>query len=219
MAPRKPPRRPPQRDKRDAEALRLWSEGASFDLVARRLRFRDAKAAETSVMRAFDAADGVEPRAAVRMELHRLDEQERSLWQRAHRGDEDAAEEIKSIQERRSLLVGVEALAGGASSLLAAVNVTVAASEVLDPAKDAALIAIAQKLADVIDAATKPGGDSDLALKYLYLLPHLKGIVREMRATPEARREASQQSKEVAHGNRLVDFQAEAARLRGRQAG
>lgn len=203
------------RDKRDPQALELWRGGASFDLIAKQLGFKDALAAETAAVRELEKSPAPSPEDMVRLEIHRLDVMQMSVWPKARRGDESAVETIMKIEKRRSQLRAISRVRSDLS-LEDAVELSVDSSDVVDLAKDAALIVAAKKLATQIDRATETGADLEVGIKGMYLIPHLANLLKEMQATPASRRAVSQASKETSNGDRLIDFQAEARRLRGK---
>lgn len=71
-------------------------------------------------------------------------------------------------------------------ALLKAFDEGVKANSALDLKVDAALIATGRELANQIDYAVAELSGQDVT-KALYLTPHLVNILKEMRATPEAR--------------------------------
>lgn len=88
---------------------------------------------------------------------------------------------------------------------------SVTANRELIPGLDAALVESGRAIAERVDAAVEAGEGQEVT-KALYLLPHLMNVLREMYATPKARREAGV-GKEGA-GGRL----AEVRELRKRPA-
>ena len=211
--PRKPAAKKPARDKRDPQALELWRGGASFDLIAGKLGFRDAVAAEAAAVRELERSPNPDPADLVRLELHRLDVMQMALWPKARRGEESAIAMVLDIQKQRRRLRALESTKD--LSLLDSVELTVRASEDLDPEKDAALIVASKKLAEQIDASTKAGSDPAMAIKSLYLIPHFSNLLKEMGATPEARKAMSGPAKGVSHGDRLQSFQNDIKVIRG----
>lgn len=63
---------------------------------------------------------------------------------------------------------------------------------------DVALVESGRKLADRIDAADDLDGEA--ATKAMYLVPHLLNVLKEMLATPAARKAAGLESKESTGG-------------------
>ena len=202
----------PRRDRRDAQALELWRAGTSFDLIAGQLNFKDAEAAETAAVREMERSPQPNPADLHRLELHRLDVLQMAMWPKARRGDKAAVAAVLDIQRQRQRLQSPSS--AGDISLLEAVNETVAATTELDASRDAALIASAQKIAAHVDEATKDG-KVEVAVKALYMIPHLNNILQQMLATPAARRAVEDAVKGEAHGSRLVNFQEEARKRRG----
>ncbi len=203
----------PRRDRRDAQALELWRAGTSFDLIAGQLNFKDAEAAEAAAVREMERSPQPNPADLHRLELHRLDVLQMDMWPKARRGDKAAVAAVLDIQRQRQRLQSPSS--AGDISLLDAVNETVAATTELDASRDAALIASAQKIAAHVDEATKEDGKVEVAVKALYMIPHLNNILQQMLATPAARRAVEDAVKGEAHGSRLVNFQEEARKRRG----
>ncbi len=203
----------PRRDRRDAQALELWRAGTSFDLIAGQLNFKDAEAAEAAAVREMERSPQPNPADLQRLELHRLDVLQMAMWPKARRGDKAAVAAVLDIQRQRQRLQSPSS--AGDISLLDAVNETVAATTELDASRDAALIASAQKIAAHVDEATKEDGKVEVAVKALYMIPHLNNILQQMLATPAARRAVEDAVKGEAHGSRLVNFQEEARKRRG----
>ena len=203
----------PRRDRRDAQALELWRAGTSFDLIAGQLNFKDAEAAEAAAVREMERSPQPNPADLHRLELHRLDVLQMAMWPKARRGDKAAVAAVLDIQRQRQRLQSPSS--AGDISLLEAVNETVAATTELDASRDAALIASAQKIAAHVDEATKEDGKVEVAVKALYMIPHLNNILQQMLATPAARRAVEDAAKGEAHGSRLVNFQEEARKRRG----
>ncbi len=203
----------PRRDRRDAQALELWRAGTSFDLIAGQLNFKDAEAAEAAAVREMERSPQPNPVDLHRLELHRLDVLQMDMWPKARRGDKAAVAAVLDIQRQRQRLQSPSS--AGDISLLDAVNETIAATTELDASRDAALIASAQKIAAHVDEATKEDGKVEVAVKALYMIPHLNNILQQMLATPAARRAVEDAVKGEAHGSRLVNFQEEARKRRG----
>lgn len=70
-----------------------------------------------------------------------------------------------------------------------AFDVSVKANKELVGKLDDAVVAAGRKIADQVDDAVENGEGQEVT-KALYLVPHLMGILRELYATPKARREA-----------------------------
>lgn len=207
------------RDKRDPQALELWRGGASFDLIARQLKFRDAEAAEASAIRELERSPDPDPTDLIRLELHLLDVMQMSLWPKARRGDDQAVARVMEIQKQRQRLRAISSISSADLSLLRAVEITVSAIEEIDPQKDAAIIVATKKIAERVDEATRPGADPEVAVKAIYAIPHMANLLKEMLATPAARKAVAAQAKEAtSHGNRLVEYRENARQLREQSA-
>jgi hypothetical protein len=92
-----------------------------------------------------------------------------------------------------------------------AFDATVKASSLIQPV-DSALLEAGRKIADRVDEATA-GGEGQEVTKALYLLPHMMNILREMFATPTARKAAGIEEKETASGT-LASLQAQRRKKR-----
>lgn len=82
---------------------------------------------------------------------------------------------------------------------------TVSANRELSDDVDAALIESGRVIADQVDAAIEDGVGQEVT-KALYLLPHLMNVLREMYATPKARRDAGVGQEEA--GGKLAEIRA-----------
>jgi len=81
--------------------------------------------------------------------------------------------------------------------------------------EDAAAVALGRTLADAIDAAEFLEGES--RTKALYLAPHLMNVLKELLATPAARKAAGAVVKEAVSGT-LGNLQDQARKRRERSA-
>lgn len=203
--------RPKKVDPRDDEALALWAAGVSFDLIASKLHFRNAEAAESAASRAIERHPDPDPAVVRRLELHRLNVMQMALWPKARRGDADAVSRIMEIQRQRLSLGDSSPYSCG--SLLGAVEITISCAKKIEPLGiDAALCESARQIASHIDL-TRDAGSAESRQKSLYLVPHLMNILREMHATPGARVVSAVRSRETGGENvsRLADFSKRSA--------
>lgn len=203
--------RPKKVDPRDDEALALWAAGVSFDLIASKLRFKNAEAAEAAASRAIERHPNPDPAVVARLELHRLNVMQMALWPKARRGDESAVARIMEIQRQR--LAFGEQSASSCGSLLGAVEMSIAGLAEIEPlGVDAAVCESARQIAAHIDSI-RESGSADNRQKSLYLIPHLMNILREMRATPSARMAVTVKAGETKGDNvsRLADFSKRSA--------
>jgi hypothetical protein len=97
------------------------------------------------------------------------------------------------------------------AKLLTAYNQSVRANAELGGPIDAALIEAGRMIARRVDEATASGEGQEVT-KALYLVPHLMNVLREMYATPKARKEAGVGKEEARGGLAAVRD------LRGRPA-
>lgn len=96
---------------RTLEALEMRRQGFSYLQIARKLGYSYASGAEKAVRRALKYVIR-EPAEAVRkMELDRLDEMLRSIWERVKKGDLLAMDRALRIEERRAKLLGLDTIA------------------------------------------------------------------------------------------------------------
>lgn len=90
-------------------AFELRKTGASYELIAEKLGYANAKSAESSIRRVLNSrydADDVEQ--VVKMELERLDALQLIAWRRAKEGDLSALDRILKIMERRAKYLGLD---------------------------------------------------------------------------------------------------------------
>jgi hypothetical protein len=93
---------------RQAEAIRLRSQGLSYPAIAKRLGFRSRQAAFDAVRRALDSTIR-EPADELRqLDLLRLDRLWRAHYPAACAGDQQATATCLRIMERRSRLLGLD---------------------------------------------------------------------------------------------------------------
>ena len=90
-------------------AFELRKAGASYELIAEKLNYANAKSAENSIratlQRKYKPEDVEE---VVQMELARLDALQLVAWRRAKDGDLNAIDRILKIMERRSKYLGLD---------------------------------------------------------------------------------------------------------------
>lgn len=94
---------------RSQMAFELRKAGASYELIANKLNYANAKSAEGSIRRVLATKykpDDVED--VVMMELARLDALQLVAWRRAKEGDLNAIDRILKIMERRSQYLGLD---------------------------------------------------------------------------------------------------------------
>lgn len=90
-------------------AFELRKAGASYELIAEKLNYANAKSAESAIrsrIKGMYKPDDVEE--VVHMELARLDELQLVAWRRAKEGDLAAIDRILKIMERRAQYLGLD---------------------------------------------------------------------------------------------------------------
>ncbi len=108
MAPRKPDRRVAMAAKQ-RKALELRKSGATFEEIARQLRYANGGGAYKAVSHAL-AATLQEPAEELRrLELERCDCMQMALWPKVSDGDPEAVRACLRIMVRRSALLGLDA--------------------------------------------------------------------------------------------------------------
>jgi hypothetical protein len=94
---------------REVAALRLRQAGCTYDVIARRLGYRNRSGAWHAV-RAGLTATLAEPADALRtLELERLDALHAAAWGKASQGHLASIDRVLSIMKRRSALLGLDA--------------------------------------------------------------------------------------------------------------
>lgn len=95
---------------REAEAVRLRLEGASYREIAERLGYRGPSGAYKAVERAIGRLCPVERAETLRrIEAARLDRLWRKLWRKLEEGDLSVVDRLLRIMERRARLLGLDA--------------------------------------------------------------------------------------------------------------
>ena len=95
---------------REAEAVRLRLEGASYREIADLLGYQGPSGAFRAVERGLSKLCPVERIELLRrMELSRLDRLMRALWPKALQGDYGAIDRVLAIMARRAKLLGLDA--------------------------------------------------------------------------------------------------------------
>lgn len=97
---------------RQRQALELRKAGLSYDLIARRLKYRSRSGAHKAVQTALKKTLR-EPADELRqLELERLDAMLLGLWPQAQRGNQGAVDRVLKIMERRAKLLGLDDFPG-----------------------------------------------------------------------------------------------------------
>lgn len=122
--------------------------------------------------------------AEVRTEIARLDTMQWALWPQVKKGNFEAIERALALSERRERLVNPKT---NTRRMRKAFDKTVRACEEVDPALDSAIIEYGRIISDYLDEAlvTSRG---ELLSKAMYMMPHLTNALKEMGATPAARK-------------------------------
>ena len=94
------------------QACKLRMAGASYDDIARQLRYASRGAAYTDITRALErnvVQLGQTAEVLRQQELERLDRLQLALWQQAMAGDTRSAETVLRIMDRRARVLGLDA--------------------------------------------------------------------------------------------------------------
>ena len=95
---------------REAEAVRLRIEGASYREIADALGYQGPSGAYKAVERAIERLCPVERAETLRrIEAARLDRLWRRLWRKLEEGDLSVVDRLLRIMERRARLLGLDA--------------------------------------------------------------------------------------------------------------
>lgn len=173
-----------ERLEQESNALELRRAGVSVRRIMAECGFATVRQAEAVIARAMKAAAVLKDPLAVRdLELDRLDRLQQSVWLKAVKGDVAAIDRVMRLSELRMRLAGVADT--GVGQMSKAFEETVGALAV--QTADAALLMAGRRIADRVDQAFA-SGDPTAETKALYLVPHLINVLRELGATPEARR-------------------------------
>jgi hypothetical protein len=90
-------------------AFELRKAGASYELIAEKLGYSNAKSAESSIRRVLASKYKPEDvEEVVQLELARLDALQLIAWRRAKDGDLSAIDRILKIMERRAKYLGLD---------------------------------------------------------------------------------------------------------------
>nr|DAN91443.1 MAG TPA: hypothetical protein [Caudoviricetes sp.] len=158
-----------------------------FTQIRDQLGFKSVTQVRAAVKRMVDArAREVEFRGNRVLDIERLDVMFARAFQKATDKDADlkAIETCIRLQERRAALVDDPAPA----QLVAAYERTIEALNL--EGEDSALVESGRAVAQQIDYVLAHGTPSERT-KSLYLIPHLTNTLRELGATPEARKAIS----------------------------
>ena len=155
--------------------------GASYAQIASTLDMPEAECRALGDEALAAAAESLVFDAA--LEIDRVDRMQMAVWPKAMKGDPAAVDRALRLGERRERLASSRM--APTRALQDAFEVTVAALS-LGPV-DQALVQSGRMIAERVDLATSTG-DGPEVTKALYLVPHLMNVLREMTATPAARR-------------------------------
>lgn len=167
------------------KAVELRLAGVSYAQIATQLDMADADEAAAVINDSFTGV-AESPEQARQQELGRLDAMLVGLWAKARRGDVAAVDRAMRLTARRARLLGVSV--DGSGDLRRTFDASVSSSTHAKDV-DAALIEAGRKIADRVDDAIATCEGQELT-KALYLMPHLVNILRELLATPAARKAA-----------------------------
>lgn len=94
---------------KQARALELRKAGASFAQIAQALGYQNRGAAYKAVHAGIEKILREPAEAVIELELARLDEMLRAIWQRVLQGDDKAIRRALDIMERRAKYLGLDA--------------------------------------------------------------------------------------------------------------
>jgi hypothetical protein len=182
------------------QALELRRSGLPLPVIADRLGYANGDEAAAGIHDALDSLGVVtDPALVQRMALDRLDRMLQGVWLKAVKGDPAAVDRVMRIEAERVRLAG----AAPSTVMTSAFDKTVESLHVT--AADESLVASGRRLAEKIDMAAG-SADPMAETKALYLVPHLRSVLRELGATPAARA-AVKNAKETS-GGKLADLRA-----------
>lgn len=211
-----------EREVLEAKARGMARAGANFDEIADKLGITPARARQvTTKALTRKAPPTTEQQRKIDLEVLR------GLSLRLHKaamGDPKKDEPVnvpaaKLLLEVQDRMAALSAPVGDSPDLEPDFDITVTscATKDLDPkGQDAALVASGRKIAHHIDEVFRTGSDLEKT-KALYLMPHLKGILADMHATPESRAQAEAIAKdkgEAAEATPLGKMRASRDRIR-----
>lgn len=189
--------------------------GANFDEIANNLGISPRKARQVAVSSLTRKARPTSEQQR-KIDFEVLRGLALKLQKAAFEGDVAAARQFLDVQDR---MAGLNVPGDDTLPLVEAFDKTVAActGEGLEAdGKDAALVSSGRRIAFQIDQVVASGHSLEVT-KALYLLPHLKGILADMLATPAARLQAAANAKdkgEAAEGSALGKMRASRDRIR-----
>lgn len=171
-------------DERDLQALDLRRAGVPIpkimDICGFKARETCMKAIDRAMAKQGVSVNPLEMRA---LELDRLDRLHFAVWTKAVQGQTPAVDRVLAISEMRLRIAGI--MEAGLTPLTASFDATVDQLDITEA--DAAAVAIGRRYCEQIDAASGLG-DPIAVTKALHLMPHLLNLLRELGATPEARK-------------------------------
>lgn len=204
-----------QKERLENKARGMIRAGANFDEIASNLGISPRKARQIAVSSLTRKARPTSEQQR-KIDFEVLRGLALKLQKAAFEGDVAAARQFLDVQDR---MAGLNVPGDDTLPLVEAFDKTVAAcaSEGLDAdGKDAALVSSGRRIAFQIDQVVASGHSLEVT-KALYLLPHLKGILADMQATPAARLEAAANAKdkgEAAEATALGKMRASRDRIR-----
>ena len=183
--------------------------GANFDEIANNLGISPRKARQIAVSSLTRKARPTSEQQR-KIDFEVLRGLALKLQKAAFEGDVAAARQFLDVQDR---MAGLNVPGDDTLPLVEAFDKT----EGLDAdGKDAALVSSGRRIAFQIDQVVASGHSLEVT-KALYLLPHLKGILADMQATPAARLEAAANARdkgEAAEATALGKMRASRDRIR-----
>lgn len=181
---------------KDQRALDMFMAAETLQHIRDELGFRSITSAEAAIRRALTAQrKGKDYDTERQLELERIDAMFRLAYPKAKGGDPTAMSTCLSLSEKRMRLLdkpdGQDGITASYEETLRALDVTEA---------DAALVATGRAVARQIDYALRHGQGHEVT-KALYLVPHLMNVLRELGATPAARKQIKEYAGTTAKRN------------------
>ncbi|MEW6874953.1 terminase small subunit [Trueperella pyogenes] len=195
--------------KKDEAALALFKEARPLALIRDALGFRSTVSVQAAINRALEVASrGKDAETLRRLEIERLDSVYRAVYPLALEGDLPSVDRVLKIGEARARLQADPEKSSG--SIAEAFQRSVNALEHVEAeGKDEAIVAAGLAVAKQIDFTIAHGTGLEVT-KALYLIPHLMNVLRELGATPEARKAVQASAPKKAELSSLDAFRAKA---------
>lgn len=169
---------------KDQRALDMFMGAEPLQRIRDELGFKTVTSAEAAIRRALaEKRKGKDYDTERQLELERIDAMFRIEYPLAKQGDSAAMSTCLSLSEKRMRLLDKP---GDHEGITASYEATLKALAITDA--DSALVATGRAVARQIDYALRHGQGQEVT-KALYLVPHLMNVLRELGATPAARKQ------------------------------